>query len=68
MCAAACVLARLAQVVYGAPDPKLGFVGSLANLLEDPRLNHKVAWRAGLLADEASALLSRFFANQRSRR
>lgn len=68
MCAAACVLARLAQVVYGAPDPKLGFVGSLANLLEDPRLNHKVAWRAGLLADEALALLSRFFANQRSRR
>ncbi|MFN3412727.1 MAG: tRNA adenosine(34) deaminase TadA [Thermoanaerobaculum sp.] len=68
MCAAACVLARLAQVIYGASDPKLGFVGSLANLLEDPRLNHRVAWRAGLLAEEASALLSRFFANQRGRR
>lgn len=68
MCAAACVLARLRQVVFGAFDPKLGFVGSLANLLEDPRLNHRVAWRAGLLAEEASALLTRFFANQRGRR
>lgn len=68
MCAAACVLARLSQVVFGAFDPKLGFVGSLANLLEDPRLNHRVAWRGGLMAEEASALLTRFFANQRGRR
>lgn len=68
MCAAACVLARVSQVVFGALDPKLGFVGSLANLLEDPRLNHRVAWRAGLLAEEASALLTAFFANQRNGR
>ncbi len=68
MCAAACVLSRVSQVVFGAFDPKLGFVGSLANLLEDPRLNHRVAWRAGLLAEEASALLTQFFANQRGRR
>lgn len=68
MCAAACVLARLAEVVYGASDPKLGFVGSLANLLEDPRLNHRVAVRAGLFAGEAGALVQGFFAKKRHRR
>lgn len=68
MCAAACVLARVSHVVFGAFDPKLGFVGSLANLLEDPRLNHRVAWRAGLLAEEAAALVADFFAKRRGRR
>ncbi len=68
MCAAACVLARLRGVVYAAFDPKMGFVGSLANLLEDPRLNHRVAVRAGLLAEEAEALLQGFFAKKRHRR
>lgn len=68
MCAAACVLARVAQVVFAAFDPKLGFVGSLANLLEDPRLNHRVAWKAGLFAEDASALLAGFFAKRRGRR
>ncbi len=65
MCAAACVLARLACVVWGAPDPKGGFAGSLGNLLEDPRLNHRVAWRAGLAAAESAALLEAFFAKLR---
>jgi tRNA(adenine34) deaminase len=67
MCAAACVLARLDCVVFAAADPKAGFAGSLANLLEDPRLNHRVAWRSGLLADGAGALLRAFFANRRDR-
>lgn len=66
MCAAACVLARLATVVWGAPDPKGGFAGSLGNLLEDPRFNHRVAWRSGLLAGESAALLERFFAKLRT--
>jgi tRNA(adenine34) deaminase len=65
MCAAACVLARRAGVVWAAPDPKGGFCGSLGNLLDDPRLNHRVAWRAGLRQSEASALLREFFANLR---
>lgn len=67
MCAAACVLARLDCVVFAAADPKAGFAGSLANLLDDPRLNHRVAWRAGLLAPAAEALLKEFFANLRDR-
>ena len=65
MCASACVLARLSCVVWGAPDPKGGFAGSLGNLLEDPRLNHRVAWRAGLAAEESAALLAAFFAKLR---
>lgn len=67
MCAAAAVAARLACVVWGAPDPKGGFAGSVANLLDDPRLNHRVAVRSGLMAGEAAALLERFFANVRDR-
>jgi tRNA(adenine34) deaminase len=66
MCAAATVLARLACVVWGAPDPKAGFAGSLGNLLDDPRLNHRVAVRGGLRAEEAAALLERFFAKLRT--
>ncbi len=65
MCAAAAVLARLGCVTWGAPDPKAGFAGSLANLLDDPRLNHRVAWRGGLLAEEAGRLLEGFFAKLR---
>ena len=65
MCAAAAVLARLGCVVWGAPDAKAGFAGSLANLLDDPRLDHRVAVRSGLRGGEAKALLERFFANLR---
>ena len=65
MCAAACVLARLDCVVLASSDPKAGFAGSLANLLDDPRLNHRVAWRAGLLAAAAQDLLRQFFAKLR---
>ncbi|HPC83817.1 MAG TPA: nucleoside deaminase [Thermoanaerobaculaceae bacterium] len=65
MCAAACVQARLACLVWAAPDPKAGFAGFLGTVLDDPRLNHRVAARAGLELDRASALLSTFFAQRR---
>lgn len=67
MCAAACVMARLECVVWGAPDPKAGFAGTVANLLADPRLNHRVAWRGGLAADAATVLMARFFAKLRGK-
>jgi tRNA(adenine34) deaminase len=67
MCAAACVMARLECVVWGAPDPRAGFAGTVANLLADPRFNHRVAWRGGLAADAATALMARFFAKLRSK-
>ena len=66
MCAAAAVASRLACVAWGTPDPKAGFAGSLANLLDDPRLNHRVAVRGGLRAEEAAALLEKFFAKLRT--
>lgn len=65
MCAGAAVLARLDRVVFGAADPKAGFVGSLGNLLDDPRLNHAVASTGGVLADECGDLLRSFFQERR---
>jgi tRNA(adenine34) deaminase len=65
MCAGALVLARLDRLVYGATDPKAGFAGSLGNLLQDARLNHRVEVEAGVLAEEAGALLREFFRRRR---
>ena len=65
MCAGAIVLARLDRVVFGAADPKAGFAGSLGNLLEDPRLNHRVLSTAGVLAEECGDLLRTFFRDRR---
>lgn len=61
MCAGLIVNARIGRLVYGATDPKAGATGSLMRLTEDPRLNHRVAPIAGVLADECSALLRDFF-------
>ena len=65
MCSGAIVLSRLPRLVYGAADPKAGMCGSLANLVRDPRLNHRVELDAGVLADESGELLRAFFRNRR---
>ena len=65
MCAGAIVLSRVARVVFGASDPKAGMCGSLGNLVQDARLNHRVELASGVLADEASSLLKSFFADRR---
>ena len=65
MCAGALVLARVATLVFATPDPKAGAVGSLYNIAQDARLNHRLAVESGVLADEASALLKAFFAEKR---
>jgi tRNA(adenine34) deaminase len=65
MCAGAAVLARVDRLVYGAPDPKAGFAGSLGDLVRDPRLNHRVEVTVGVLAEECGALLREFFARRR---
>jgi len=67
MCAGAIVLARLDRVVFGAPDPKAGFAGSLGNLVQDPRLNHEATLVPSVLADESGELLRAFFHERRSR-
>ena len=65
MCAGAIVLARIPRLVFAARDSKAGMCGSLDNLVEDERLNHRVAVEAGLLSDQASALLREFFGARR---
>jgi len=67
MCAGAMVQAQLGRLVYGADDPKAGAAGSLVELLRDVRLNHRVPVTRGVLAEEAQALLSDFFATLRER-
>lgn len=63
MCAGALVLARVARLVFGAFDPKAGAVSSLFDVVRDPRLNHRVDVRGGVLEAECSALLKDFFAS-----
>jgi tRNA(adenine34) deaminase len=65
MCAGALVLARVARLVYAAADPKSGMCGSLGNLVEDRRLNHRLAVSAGVLAKPAGDLLRAFFRARR---
>jgi tRNA(adenine34) deaminase len=65
MCAGALVAARVSRVVFGAPDPKAGAVGSLYNVCSDPRLNHEVAVTPGVLEAECAAVLQAFFAARR---
>ncbi len=65
MCAGAMQHARIARLVYGAPDPKTGACGSVIDLFAEPRLNHHAQVRAGVLAGECGELLSKFFAERR---
>ena len=65
MCAGAIVLARVPRVVFGTRDPKAGAAGSVLDVLAEPRLNHRPAVDAGLLADECAALLVDFFGSRR---
>ncbi len=65
MCAGAIVLARIDRVVFGAADPKAGFAGSLGNLLQDDRLNHRAEVTGGVLADECGEVLRAFFRSRR---
>ena len=66
MCAGAIVLARIPRLVYGAEDAKGGACGSLRNVVEDPRLNHRCEVRGGVLARQCADLLKDFFAALRS--
>lgn len=65
MCAGAIVLARVPRVVYGAPDPKAGAAGSVFDILDEPRLNHRPQVSPGLLAEDSAGLLRAFFAARR---
>ena len=66
MCAGALVLARIDRIVYGVPDPKGGACGSVFNVVNEPRLNHRVQVTRGVLAEECARVLSDFFKRRRA--
>ena len=65
MCAGALVQARVARLFYGADDPKGGAVRTCFELLDSPKLNHRVEVTSGVLAEECAALLQSFFSSLR---
>ena len=65
MCAGALVHARIEKLIYGAREPRSGAVVSVAELLSNPELNHRVSVRGGVLASECAAVLQKFFAQRR---
>lgn len=66
MCAGAMIHARLARLIYAAADPKAGAAGSALEVLNHPRLNHRMEVTTGVLTEEASTLLREFFRKRRA--
>lgn len=67
MCAGAIVQARVPLVVYGTPDPKAGCAGTLMNLLQEDRFNHRVEIVSGIMQEECAVLLTSFFRRLRGK-
>lgn len=65
MCMGAMLQARVPRVVYGCKDPKAGACGSLYDVSNDARLNHRMAVTAGVLGDDCGRLLTDFFRAKR---
>ena len=65
MCAGALVNARVERLVFGLHDQKSGACGSLYNVVEDPRLNHRLQVRRGVMAEDQLELLRQFFEPRR---
>jgi len=65
MCAGAIIHARVGKVIFGAADPRTGAAGSMFQTLIDARHNHTVRVRGGLMANECSEVLQRFFRERR---
>ena len=65
MCSGAIVLARVPRLVFGTFDPKAGAAGSVLDVLDEPRLNHRPQVQSGLLGEDCADLLRAFFASRR---
>lgn len=65
MCAGAMVHARIAELVFGASEPRAGVVCSTCRMLDEARFNHRVRWRGGVLAQDSSDRLQAFFRERR---
>ncbi len=68
MCSGAIVLARIPRIVFGAWDPKAGACGSVNQIVQDERLNHRCELVGGVREAECSVLLKEFFRELRERR
>ena len=68
MCAGAIVLARIPRVVFAAFDPKGGACGTLRNIIQDERLNHRCVVQGGVLEGESAEVLRDFFARLRKKK
>ena len=67
MCAGACVLARVKNIIYGAHDPKSGACGSVVNIANNKKLNHRIETISGVLRKDSAFLLKEFFKRKRER-
>ena len=67
MCAGALVNSRVERLVFAAADPKAGYCGSLGNIVQDSRLNHRAQLSAGVLRTQSEAMLGEFFAALRQK-
>ena len=67
MCAGALVLARIKHVYFGAKDPKTGACGSVVNIINNKKFNHRIDAKGGILAKECGAMLSEFFKKKRKK-
>jgi len=67
MCAGAFVLARVKNIVFGAKDPKTGACGSVINIANNNKLNHRIDIKHGVLEPECALLLKEFFKKKRSK-
>ncbi len=65
MCLGAMIQARVQRLVFGAYDVRAGAVKSVFQLLDEKRLNHRIAWQGGVMADECAAILKAFFKQRR---
>jgi tRNA(adenine34) deaminase len=66
MCVGAMIHARIKEVIYGAPEPRAGALGSAIRAHETPGLNHRLTVTAGILEEECRQMIQRFFAAKRA--
>jgi len=67
MCVGALVLARIRNLYFGAKDPKAGACGSVINIANHKKLNHRIKVKKGILEKECSFLLREFFKKKRKK-
>lgn len=67
MCAGALMLARVKRLVFGAPDPKFGACGSIFDIVQSKKLNHRIVLSTGILKNECAGIMQEFFKKKRKK-